>query len=79
MTFMQQVIDEMELWGKMTSNKMLGQMKKEIKECLQADNNMKTLIEQISQTETRYEAIKRIIQYVLYVLHCEIKLESTML
>ena len=48
MEFMQHVVDE----ERSTTSKSLGQMRHQIKECLQAEKNMTKLIEQINQAKT---------------------------
>lgn len=62
---------EMRLHGKRASSKSINQLQTELRECLQAEENMGNLLAQISQSATRAEAIERIMAFVLCIMHCK--------
>ena len=68
---MANVMHELNIRGRATAEKSLAVMRHEVKECLEAENEMRQLIEQIQNTDTRAEAMERIIQYVPCIMHCE--------
>ena len=53
----------------MTLRLFLNQIQSELKECLEAEINMKQLISRISQAKTREEAVKQILTFVLCIMH----------
>ena len=62
---------EMRLRDKQTTNKILNQLRSELRECLEAEKQMKELISQISQSATRAEAIEHIMLFVLCIMRCK--------
>ena len=69
--YMQRLVSEMNIRQRPTSGKTIHQMRAEVKECLIAERDMGHLIKQISQSETRVQAMTHIMKYVPCVMHCE--------
>ena len=69
--FISLVKKEMRLRNRTTLRKNLNQLRAEVRECLVAEQQMDELIEQISQSTTRAEAIERIMQFVPCIMHAE--------
>ena len=62
---------EMRIRGRSTLRKNLNQMQSELKECLLAEQKMNQLIDQISQSSTREQAMERIMHFIPCIMHCE--------
>ena len=71
LAFMNLLVTEMEIRQKVTAGKTIHQMCAEVRENLLAEKEMSVLIKQISQAETRVQAMDHIMKYVPCVLHCE--------
>ena len=56
--------DEMHLRGQTVQNKTAGQMRNEIIQCLEAENEMRELLVQIDENELRKESMVRIMACV---------------
>ena len=61
----------MTLCSQSTAGETIHQMREEVKDCLIVEEKMSKLITQISQSETRVEAMEHIIKYVPCIMHCE--------
>ena len=71
MELISSLIDKMAIWVRSPAGKIVPQMRSEIKECLEAEKNMEDLISPISETETRENAINKIMLYIPCVMYLE--------
>ena len=71
LVFTRLLMKEMRLRGRSTLGKNLNQIQAELKESLEAEKRMSQLIDQISQSSTREQAMERIMTFVPCIMHCE--------
>ena len=71
MEFIGLLMNKMTIRDRSPAGKTVPQMRKEIKACLEAEQNMDKLVKQISENDTRASVIERIMQYVPCILHLE--------
>ena len=69
--FTRMLIKEMRLHERSTLQKDLAQLQLEFRKSLEVEQNMRELIGRITQSKTREEAMKRIITFVLCIMHCK--------
>ena len=69
--FMELVVNEMDMRGQCIIDKNINQLCQEVKECLEAESRMKELINHISHSATRADAMDWIMHYVPCIMHCE--------
>ena len=62
---------EMKLRGRSTIRKDIGQVQDKLRDCLEAEASMQKLIGQISEGNTRAQAMQRIMMFVPCIMHCE--------